>query len=134
MNAINDPPVAVDDKYSTKEDTKLVVAAPGVLGNDTDVDGGTLTAIARRTCGRNRHAQFRRQLHLRARRQFQRCRLFTYTVDDGKGGTDIGQVDISVTSVNDAPVAAGQKLTTDEDTPARRQGDGHRRRWRCTDV
>ena len=42
---------------------------------------------------------------------------FTYTVDDGKGGTDIGQVDITVGAVNNAPVAAGQTLTTGEDTP-----------------
>ena len=38
------PPVAVVDTYSTPEDTALTVAAPGVLGNDSDVDGDTLSA------------------------------------------------------------------------------------------
>ena len=45
VNAVNDAPVAVDDAYTTNEDTALIVAAPGVLGNDTDVDGDTLTAV-----------------------------------------------------------------------------------------
>ncbi len=45
VNAINDAPVAVDDAYTTDEDTPLTVAAPGVLGNDTDVDGDPLTAV-----------------------------------------------------------------------------------------
>ena len=31
INAVNDPPVAVNDAYSTNEDTVLNVAAPGVL-------------------------------------------------------------------------------------------------------
>lgn len=34
-----------DDTYSTDEDTTLSVAAPGVLGNDSDPDGDALTAV-----------------------------------------------------------------------------------------
>jgi VCBS repeat-containing protein len=47
MNAapVNAAPVAVVDSYSTAEDTLLNVAAPGVLGNDTDADGDLLTAV-----------------------------------------------------------------------------------------
>jgi hypothetical protein len=46
VNAVNDPPVANNDSYSTDEDTPLVVnAANGVLFNDTDPDSVTLTAI-----------------------------------------------------------------------------------------
>ena len=37
--------MAVDDAYSTDEGTALTVAAPGVLGNDTDSDGNPLTAV-----------------------------------------------------------------------------------------
>ena len=36
--AVNDSPVAADDTYATNEDTPLVVVAPGVLGNDNDVE------------------------------------------------------------------------------------------------
>jgi hypothetical protein len=42
--AVNTPPVAADDGYTTDEDTPLNVAAPGVLGNDSDADGDPLTA------------------------------------------------------------------------------------------
>src|SRR5204863_463363 len=45
VNAVNDAPVAVTNSYSTNEDTVLNVAAPGVLGNDTDADGNPLTAV-----------------------------------------------------------------------------------------
>jgi hypothetical protein len=41
---INDAPVAVDDAYDAVQNTPLSVAAPGVLVNDTDVDGNPLTA------------------------------------------------------------------------------------------
>ncbi len=40
----NDAPKAIDDKYSTPFQTPLIVTAPGVLGNDTDDEGDTLTA------------------------------------------------------------------------------------------
>jgi VCBS repeat-containing protein len=46
VNGVNDAPVAVDDPgYVTTEDVSLNEAAPGVLGNDTDVDGDPLTAV-----------------------------------------------------------------------------------------
>ena len=44
VTAVNDPPVALDDSYATPEDTVLTVEAPGVLENDSDVDGDGLTA------------------------------------------------------------------------------------------
>ncbi|MFZ6004403.1 MAG: DUF7594 domain-containing protein [Actinomycetota bacterium] len=40
----NSPPVAVADSYAATADTPLVVAAPGVLGNDSDVDADVLSA------------------------------------------------------------------------------------------
>src|SRR5205823_4843610 len=42
---VNDTPVAANDSYTTYEDTPLTVTAPGVLTNDSDVDGDSLTAI-----------------------------------------------------------------------------------------
>ena len=38
-------PVAVGDSYKAKKNTKLTVAAPGVLANDTDANGDPLTAV-----------------------------------------------------------------------------------------
>ena len=42
--SVNDAPVADDDAYATTQDTALAVAAPGVLGNDSDPEGASLTA------------------------------------------------------------------------------------------
>src|SRR5207245_585882 len=47
---VNDPPgtsgaTVADDSYTTPEDTTLTASAPGVLANDSDVDGDTLSAI-----------------------------------------------------------------------------------------
>ena len=44
VTAMNDLPVINPDAYSTNEDTPLAVSAPGVLANDYDVDGDTLSA------------------------------------------------------------------------------------------
>jgi hypothetical protein len=41
----NDAPVAADDSYETDFNSSLIVPAPGVLANDEDPDGDSLTAI-----------------------------------------------------------------------------------------
>jgi VCBS repeat-containing protein len=45
VDPVNDAPTAVNDSYSTTEGTPLTLAAPGVLGNDSDADGNPLTAV-----------------------------------------------------------------------------------------
>src|SRR3989449_6346710 len=42
---VNEAPAANDDSYTTPEDTQLTVSAPGVLANDSDVDGDALSAV-----------------------------------------------------------------------------------------
>jgi len=43
--AVNDAPTAVGDSFTALKGHTLNIAAPGVLGNDSDVDGDTLTAV-----------------------------------------------------------------------------------------
>jgi serine protease AprX len=43
--APNQPPIAAADSYSVSAGATLAVAAPGVLANDNDADGGVLTAV-----------------------------------------------------------------------------------------
>jgi len=45
VDPINDAPVAAADAYNVDQDDALNVAAPGVLGNDSDVDGDGLSAV-----------------------------------------------------------------------------------------
>jgi hypothetical protein len=44
IQAVNDAPAANADSYNAQAGGTLTVNAPGVLGNDTDVDGAALTA------------------------------------------------------------------------------------------
>jgi X-X-X-Leu-X-X-Gly heptad repeat protein len=47
ITAVNEAPVAVaDPSYTTTRNTELVVSAPGVLGNDTDVDSPATSRTA----------------------------------------------------------------------------------------
>jgi hypothetical protein len=41
---VNDAPVAIDDAYVRTEGASLIVNTPGILENDTDVEGDALTA------------------------------------------------------------------------------------------
>src|SRR5206468_2363223 len=41
----NQPPVAGNDSYSVNQGQPLAVGAPGVLSNDTDPDGNSITAV-----------------------------------------------------------------------------------------
>lgn len=42
---VNDAPVATGESYDIDQDTTLTVPAPGVLGNDSDIDGPSLGAV-----------------------------------------------------------------------------------------
>ena len=44
VTPVNQAPVATADSYSTAENVPLIVAAPGVLANDTDLEGSPLSA------------------------------------------------------------------------------------------
>jgi len=45
VTPVNDAPTAVADSFTALKDRTLNVAAPGVLGNDSDIDGDQLTAV-----------------------------------------------------------------------------------------
>ena len=66
--------------------------------------------------GHQRHGDLhrdRRQLH--AGRRLQRLRQFTYTISDGNGGVGHGHRHVTVTEVNDAPIADDDSDTVAED-------------------
>ncbi|MFC1610846.1 Ig-like domain-containing protein, partial [Myxococcota bacterium] len=118
VNAVNDPPVAVDDSYSTDEDTPLNVAAPGVLGNDSDVDSGSLTVSVVSAPGNgaltlNGDGSFA----YTPDPDFEGSDSFTYVANDGALDSNVATVTITVNAVNDAPVAVDDSYSTDEDTP-----------------
>src|SRR5213075_2155885 len=118
VTPINDAPVAAnDDSYTTPEDTQLTVAAPGVLANDSDVDGDALSAILATgpihgTVALNGDGSL---VYMPAL-NFNGIDSFTYRASDGQAQSGIATVTITVTPINDAPVAVNDTYTTAEDT------------------
>src|SRR5207249_1544281 len=115
---VDHEPVAANDSFATDEDTPLTVAAPGVLGNDTDVDGGTLTAVlvgnvSHGTLTLNANGSF---MYTPAA-NFNGSDSFTYRASDGTAQSNIATVALTINAVNDRPVAADDAFTTAEDTP-----------------
>jgi len=118
VNAVNDAPVANNDAYSTNEDTNLTVSAPGVLGNDTDVDSPSLTAVLvtgpahALSFSFNADGSFSYTPSL----NYNGPDSFTYKANDGSLDSNVATVNLTVTAVNDAPVAVADNYSTSEDT------------------
>ncbi|RME22555.1 MAG: tandem-95 repeat protein, partial [Candidatus Zixiibacteriota bacterium] len=97
----NSPPVATDDSYTITEFntlTTVVGGSPaGVLDNDTDPDGDTLTAILL-TSPSNGTAVLLAdgKLTYTPNDGFTGVETFSYRVIDGNGGVDVGTITINV--------------------------------------
>ncbi len=116
VNAVDDAPVATNDSYLTDEDTNLNVTAPGILGNDTDVENNSLTAIlgsgpSHGTLTLNADGSFT----YNPNSNFNGSDSFTYKANDGTANGNVATVDITVNAVNDAPVVSldGSASTTE---------------------
>jgi hypothetical protein len=109
---------AVDDEFTTDEDTQLTVPAPGVLSNDSDPDGDPLSAVldtgpAIGTLVFNSDGSF----VYTPNANFAGTDSFTYYAADTDGNdSNIATVTITI-EPNPPPVAADDAYTTDEDTP-----------------
>ncbi|OLO02567.1 tandem-95 repeat protein, partial [Salinicola socius] len=121
---------------STGENATLnIAAAQGVLANDSDVDGGTLSvravngvtgSVGQAITGSN-GGTF--TLNADGSYSFNPGTAFdrlaagqtdttqvSYTVSDGQGGTATSTLTVTVTGTNDAPVAQAGTATTEENT------------------
>ncbi len=118
----NTPPTAADDSYMTLEDTPLIVAAPGVLANDSDSDPLTAVLVsgpANGTLVLNEDGTF----SYVPDDNYYGTDSFTYRAYDGAAYSDSATVTITVTSVNDAPtIAAPTTLPATEDLPIKLDG------------
>jgi hypothetical protein len=115
VEPVNDVPVAVDDEATTKEDAAVTV---GVLGNDSDVDGDSLT-VDSATDGTNGSVATagNGSVVYTPNPDFHGTDSFTYAVaDPASTEPTMATVNITVKPVNDAPVAVDDDATTREDT------------------
>src|SRR5207244_2007882 len=112
----NTPPVSNNDAYTVAEGGTLTVAAPGVLANDTDAEGNPITAIL--VSGPAHASSF----NLNADGSFTYVHnggettsdSFTYKANDGSLDGNVATVNITITPVNDAPIANNDFATVAE--------------------
>lgn len=115
---INDVPVGASDVYEVDEDSTLTIgASSGVLANDTDVDGDSLTASvsgnpSNGTLTLNSDGSFTYTPNA----DYSGTDSFTYVASDGADDSGDVTVTITVDEVNDAPVSKDDSYEVDEDT------------------
>ncbi|XZE35954.1 Ig-like domain-containing protein [Pirellulaceae bacterium SH501] len=128
LQPLNDAPFAVNDRYTTTEDSVLTISAPGVIENDRDVDlpndtltvvlpTGAVTTALGATVTLNANGSF--VYDPRGAQQLQRLTVgeaavdtFTYTIRDSSGLTsNLGTVSLTVTGINDNPVAVNDSFS-----------------------
>lgn len=114
VNPANDAPVANTDAVTSDEDSPITF---DVLGNDSDIDGDTLsvtatTSPANGTVVDNGDGT----LTYTPDADFNGSDSFTYDISDGNGENATGTVNVTIDAVNDLPVA---------DAGANQYGVGH---------
>jgi cyclophilin family peptidyl-prolyl cis-trans isomerase len=117
VNPVNDNPVANDDTISVAEDASNFVL--NVLTNDT-IGPDTNETLAITTFTQPANGTIRQQngaLQYSPNANFSGTDTFEYTITDGNQGTAEATVTLTVTAVNDDPVATNDTAMTDEDMP-----------------
>ncbi|UUZ69420.1 tandem-95 repeat protein [Polaromonas sp. P2-4] len=111
--AVNDAPLAADVAVTTAEDNAVAI---DLLANARDVDGDTLTAIivagpAHGALTQNANGTY----SYTPDANYNGTDSFTYKVSDGTADSNLATVNLTVTAVNDAPVANAITGTLAED-------------------
>jgi len=124
--AANPPPSAADDSFSTLEDSTLVVGAvAGVLANDTDPDGDSLTAsVETGPSSGTLSLEADGALTYAPDAGFTGTDSFTYEASDGNGGTDLASVAIAVAPSSGQEPAVSVPLTIAPNTGGTGAGAG----------
>lgn len=105
VTCVNDAPTVVDDVYEMIQADSLTVAAPGVLGNDSDVEGDAFTASvdtgpANGTLSLAPEGGFTYTPDT----AWYGTDMFTYRANDGAADSDVATVTISVRGLTEIHV------------------------------
>ena len=117
---VNGDPTAQDDQFQTPVDQDLVIEAPGVLENDSDPDGDSITVVSFDTTTVNGGTVTLDPdggFIYTPSQGFEGVDSFTYTVEDELQAADSATVRIVVGNVpNNDPIARDDNFSTDIDT------------------
>lgn len=111
--AVNDDPVATNGTGTGAEDAAISGSLASLA---TDVDGDTLTfSLATQAANGTVVIQGNGSYTYTPNAHFNGNDSFTFSVSDGNGGVTTGTVNLTVTPVNDAPVASDFTVNATED-------------------
>ena len=110
----NRPPVANVDEVTTNENTSTIINA---ISNDTDADGDTITVYSASATNGTVLIQSDETLLYTPNTEFFGSDTISYTINDGRGGSDSSTVSVTVTETpNTPPVANVDEITTNKNT------------------
>ncbi len=112
VDAVNDPPVAFDDSAETEQDTPIAIQ---VLLNDTDEEGNALSIKDYTQPSHGTVTKSGNTLVYTPAARFSGTDGFTYRATDGTGASAPAVVTITVSNLNDPPVAVDDAANTTED-------------------
>ena len=115
INPVNESPVAQNDTYTLPEGTTLNQPAPGLLQNDTDPESGGLTA-SKVTDPINGTVTVNPNGSISYTHNGSETTTdaFTYRISDGTNQSNIATVSLTITPVNENPVAQNDAYTLAE--------------------
>lgn len=120
LNGRNNAVLAGDDAVSTSENATLTIATATLLANDQEFDGDTtkITSVSTTSAAGAQVTLDAGEISYDPGTLFDHLAVgetatdtFTYVVDDGRGGTDVATVTVTITGEND-PVIAGDDTAT----------------------
>ena len=117
INSINDAPVTQNVSFTTDEDTPYTESYTSYV-SDVEGDNLTITAVTNPTNGTA--ACDGTDCTYTPNQDFNGTDSFTYKVNDGELDSNVSTVTVTVTAVNDAPVANDMTATMDENKIAGR--------------
>src|SRR5439155_871534 len=118
ITAVNDAPVATAESYTTAEDTALTVnTAAGLLKHASDNDGHPPSAVLVNGPSPRPHTLTSDgSFTYTPSANYNGGDSFVYQVNDGTADSNLATVSLTITAVNDAPLATAESYTAAEDT------------------
>lgn len=113
INPVNDAPVAHDQSVTTVEGTAVSLA---LTATDVDADPLTYTVLSQPQHGVLTGSA--PNLTYTPIRYFNGSDSVTFQVNDGTVDSNVATVEVTITSINDFPIANAQSLTIQEDSSA----------------
>jgi len=111
VTSVNDAPTADAQNIATDEDTAQSITLTG-----NDIDGDTLTYTVTQNPSNGTLSGTTPNLTYTPNANFNGTDSLQFIANDGQTNSATGTINITVNSVNDAPTADSQNLSTNEDT------------------